>query len=97
MPAIYMPMLQTAEVVAERYGVSRESQDEFALHLQQRTAAAQAAGRFDQEIVALPRVRRLSTRRLGEVSEQPVSLTRMRATGPRRLSTVCPSSSRCWN
>lgn len=50
-PAIYMPMLQTAEIVAKRYGISREAQDEYALQSQQRTAAAQAAGKFDDEIV----------------------------------------------
>lgn len=53
-PHIYMPMLDTAEVVARRYGVSREAQDEYALQSQQRTAAAQAAGRLDDEIVPLP-------------------------------------------
>ncbi|SNT27351.1 acetyl-CoA C-acetyltransferase [Noviherbaspirillum humi] len=52
-PTIYMPMLQTAEIVARRYGISRERQDAYALQSQQRTAAAQAAGRFDQEIVPL--------------------------------------------
>ena len=49
---IYMPMLQTAEVVAKRYNISREAQDEYALQSQQRTAAAQEAGKFDQEIIA---------------------------------------------
>ena len=53
-PHIYMPMLDTAEVVARRYGVSREAQDAYALQSQQRTAAAQAAGRLDDEIVPLP-------------------------------------------
>ena len=52
-PALWMSMLETAEIVAERYGVSRESQDQFALLSQQRTAAAQAAGRFADEIVPL--------------------------------------------
>jgi acetyl-CoA C-acetyltransferase len=52
-PSIYLPMLQTAEIVAERYRISRERQDDFALLSQSRTAAAQAAGRFDTEIVAL--------------------------------------------
>lgn len=52
-PAIYMSMLETAEVVGERYGISREAQDEYALQSQQRTAAAQAAGKFDDEIVPL--------------------------------------------
>ncbi len=48
---IYMPMLQTAEVVALRYGISREQQDAYALQSQQRTAAAQQAGKFDDEII----------------------------------------------
>ena len=52
-PHIYMPMIDTAEVVAERYGVSRERQDEYALKSQERTAAAQAAGKFDDEIVPM--------------------------------------------
>lgn len=51
--AIYMPMIDTAEVVAARYGISRERQDEYALESQRRTAAAQAAGRFDAEIVPM--------------------------------------------
>ena len=50
----YMSMIDTAEVVARRYGISREAQDEFAAQSQARTAAAQAAGRFDAEIVPLP-------------------------------------------
>ena len=52
-PAIYWPMLRTAEMVASRYGISRDMQDAFALSSQQRTAAAQAAGRFDAEIVPI--------------------------------------------
>ncbi|HEX7784430.1 MAG TPA: acetyl-CoA C-acyltransferase [Sphingobium sp.] len=52
-PAIYMPMLDTAQIVADRYGVGREAQDEYALSSQRRTAAAQAAGRFDHEIVPM--------------------------------------------
>ncbi|GAB7004950.1 acetyl-CoA C-acyltransferase [Nocardioides sp. AN3] len=58
-PDLYMPMLHTAEIVAERYGISRERQDEFALQSQQRTAAAQAAGRFDEEIVPLTAVKKV--------------------------------------
>ena len=50
-PALYMPMLETAEVVAKRYGIPRESQDEYAFQSQQRACAAQASGRFQQEIV----------------------------------------------
>jgi len=52
-PEIYMPMLQTAEVVAKRYGIARERQDEFGVQSQQRAAAARAAGRFDREIFAI--------------------------------------------
>ena len=52
-PAIYMPMLQTAENVARRYGIDRERQDRYGVESQQRAAAAQAAGRFDEEIVPI--------------------------------------------
>jgi acetyl-CoA C-acetyltransferase len=52
-PAIYMSMIETADIVAERYQVTRESQDQLALESQKRTAASQAAGRFDAEIVPL--------------------------------------------
>jgi acetyl-CoA C-acetyltransferase len=51
---VLMPMIDTAEVVAERYGVSRETQDEYALQSQQRTAAGQEDGKFDDEIVPMP-------------------------------------------
>ena len=53
-PDLYMPMLQTADAVAKHYRISRETQDEYALQSQQRTAAAQASGKFDAEIVPLP-------------------------------------------
>ncbi len=53
-PAIYWPMIQTADNVAKRYGISREAQDEYAVESQRRTAAAQQARRFDAEIVPLP-------------------------------------------
>ena len=52
-PAAYIPMIETAEIVAERYNISRQAQDEYALQSQQRTAAAQKAGLFDDEIVPL--------------------------------------------
>ncbi|CRK51629.1 3-ketoacyl-CoA thiolase [Rhodococcus sp. RD6.2] len=74
-PSIYMPMLHTAEIVAERYGVSRERQDEMALLSQQRTAAAQEAGRFDAEIVPLTSIMKVVDKATGEVSEQEVTLT----------------------
>ncbi|AXT84379.1 acetyl-CoA C-acyltransferase [Aeromicrobium sp. A1-2] len=74
-PDIYMPMLQTAELVAERYGISRDAQDEFSLLSQQRVAAAQAAGRFDAEIVPLETVKIVTDRTTGETSEERVTLT----------------------
>ena len=52
-PAAYIPMIETAEIVAERYGITRAAQDEYSLQSQQRTAAAQKAGLFDDEIVPL--------------------------------------------
>ena len=73
-PALYMTMIETAEIVAERYHVSREAQDEYALRSQQRTAAAQQAGRFDDEIVSLPSVMLATDRATGETSNKPVTL-----------------------
>ena len=70
----YMPVLDTAEVVAARFGISREQQDEFALQSQQRCAAAQEAGHLDAEIVPLPSVKLVKDRETGEISEQAVTL-----------------------
>jgi len=64
---IYMAMMDTAEVVARRYGISRELQDEYALQSQQRTAAGQAAGKFDDEIVPLPSSMGVMNRESGEI------------------------------
>lgn len=75
-PDLYMGMLETAEIVAERYGVSRDDQDDYALVSQQRTAAAQQAGRFDDEIVPLATVMAVADRETGAVSEKPVTLAR---------------------
>jgi acetyl-CoA C-acetyltransferase len=75
-PEIYMTMLETAEVVARRYYVSRETQDEYALASQQRTAAAQREGRFDAEIVPLPTTKLVQDKATGEAREEPVTLTR---------------------
>ncbi len=58
-PEVWMPMIETADIVAERYGVSRRAQDEFSLESQRRTAAAQQAGRFADEIVPLPTVKKV--------------------------------------
>jgi len=68
-PNIFMPMLQTAEVVAERYNITREQMDEYGLQSQQRTAAAYAAGRFDDELVPVTCKRTVWDKETGEASE----------------------------
>ena len=73
-PEIYMVMLDTAETVANRYNVSREAQDEYALTSQKRTAAAQQAGRFDDEIASFPTVMKTKDRDTGEIGEKEVTL-----------------------
>ena len=73
---IYMPMIQTAEVVANRYGISREAQDAYGLQSQQRTAAAQAAGLFDQEIVPVTVTKAVKNRETGEVTHEQVTLSK---------------------
>jgi acetyl-CoA C-acetyltransferase len=75
-PAAYMPMLTTAEVVAERFGISREAQDEYAYQSQMRTAAAQQAGAFDEEIVPVSASKMLVDRETGETSYEEVTLTK---------------------
>ncbi len=75
-PDLYMPMLQTADLVARKYKVSRERQDEYAFQSQQRTAAAQAAGKFDDEIVALPAWKFIENKETGEVREEYVTLAK---------------------
>src|SRR4029077_21290673 len=67
-PALYMTMIETAVIVADRYKVSREAQDEYALRSQQRTAAAQQAERFDDEITPLPSVMSVTDHNTGEKS-----------------------------
>ncbi len=73
---VYMTMIETAEIVAERYLISRERQDEFALQSHVRTAAAQAAGRFDAEIVPLPSVMKVVDKATQAVSDKAVTLKR---------------------
>lgn len=74
--AAYMPMLQTAETVAKRYGVSREAMDEYSFQSQQRTAAAQVAGRFDAEIVPATTVMSVTDKATGETSSKEVTLSK---------------------
>ena len=73
-PDMWIPMIDTADIVAERYSVTRESQDEFALSSQMRTAAAQQAGRFDDEIVPLTTIKKVKNRETGEITEEEVTL-----------------------
>jgi acetyl-CoA C-acetyltransferase len=73
---IYMPMIQTAEVVGDRYTVSRERQDAYALRSQQRTAAAQAEGRFDDEIIPVTTRMKVTDKATGETSIQEITITK---------------------
>ncbi len=75
-PTAYMPMLLTAENVARKFGISREVQDAYALVSQQRTAAAQAGGRLDAEIVPIATTMRVENRETGEVSFRDVRLSK---------------------
>ena len=70
----YMPMLQTAETVAKRYGVRRDEQDEYALQSQQRTAAAQQAGRFDEELAPMASTKVVANKETREISQEEVLL-----------------------
>ena len=72
----YMPMLLTAENVIRKFNISREVQDEYALQSQMRTAAAQEAGRFDDEIVPIDATRLIKDRESGEISYQETTLSR---------------------
>ncbi len=74
MPGLYYSMLETAEVVAERYGVSRDAQDEFAFNSQMKTAAAQEAGRFDDEIVPMTATMKFQNKETGEILDREVTL-----------------------
>lgn len=75
-PAVYMEMIDTADIVAARYAVSREAQDEFAAESQRRVAEAQAAGRFDAEIVPMAARMAVKDKATGEVTMQDVMVAR---------------------
>ncbi|MBU4137802.1 MAG: acetyl-CoA C-acyltransferase [Alphaproteobacteria bacterium] len=75
-PHIYMSMLETAEVVARRYNISRDAQDEYALQSQQRTAQAQAEGRLDAEIVPMTTTMLVVDKATGETSRKEVTLSK---------------------
>lgn len=75
-PELWMPMNETAAVVAKRYRISREVQDEYALVSQQRTAAAQAAGKFKDEIVPLATIMEVTDKQTGAKSLKEITLDR---------------------
>jgi acetyl-CoA C-acetyltransferase len=95
---VYMPMLQTAEVVAARYGIGRDAQDDYGLRSQQRTAAAQAAGKFDDEIVPVTATMNVVNKETKEVTQKEVTLTKDEGNradttieGLKALNTVLPN------
>lgn len=75
-PALWMPMIDTADIVAKRYGVSRERLDAYALRSQQRTAKAQADGLYDEEIVPMDVTMVVKDKATGEVSKVKTSVTK---------------------
>jgi len=85
-PDVHMPMLQTAEIVAYRYGITREACDAYALQSQQRTAAAQVAGAFDAEIMAITAEKSIKDKKTGEARLESVTLTADE--GPRAGTTL---------
>ncbi len=94
---VYMPMLQTAEVVAKRYNISRDAMDEYGFQSQQRTAAAQAAGLFDQEIIPVTATMNIVNKETKEVTTKEVTLTKDEGNRPettleglKALQTVIP-------
>ena len=85
---IYMPMLQTAEVVAARYGVSRDAMDEYGFESQERTAAAYAAGRYDAELVPVTCDRIVYNKETGEQSTAEGTVTADEGVRPSTLEGV---------
>ena len=75
-PTMYMPMIETAEIVAERYGISRDAQDEYSYQSQMRTAQAQANGLFDDEIVPLTTIKKVFNKETKEETLEEVTLTK---------------------
>ncbi|MDB9805240.1 acetyl-CoA C-acyltransferase [Porticoccaceae bacterium] len=84
-PKAYISMIETAEIVAERYGISRDAQDQYSFESQRRTAEAQEAGRFDNEIVPMTTIKKLVDRETKEVTEQEVTLSRDEGNRPGTL------------
>ncbi len=83
---VYMPMLDTAETVAKRYGISRERQDEYSLESQRRTAAAQQGGKFNDELAAITTRMGVADKATGEVTMKDITLSKDE--GPRPETTA---------
>jgi acetyl-CoA acetyltransferase family protein len=81
-PEIYLPMIDTAEIVAERYGISRAAQDEFALESQRRTAAGQREGRFEAEIAPITVTKEVADKATGTVRQESVTIARDESNRP---------------
>jgi acetyl-CoA acetyltransferase family protein len=75
LPELYLPMIATADIVAQRYGISREDQDAFALRSQQLTAAAQREGRFDAEIIAVRATMQITDKATGATRQEEVTVS----------------------
>ena len=93
-PAIYMSMLESAEMVSRRYKIDRAQQDAFGLRSQQRTAHAQQAGLFADEIVPVSTTMLVVNKETGQTSEQPVTLTRDEGSRPQTKLEDLQTSSR---
>jgi len=81
-PNAYIQMIDTAEIVAKKYGISREAMDEYAAESQTRTHAAQEAGKFDDEIVPLTTTMKIQNKETGEISEMDVTLDKDQGNRP---------------
>ena len=90
----YMPMIETADHVAEKYNVTRESQDEYSLQSQQRTAAAQEADLYKDEIISTTTTKLVKDKESGEISEQEATLEKDEGNRPETniegLSSLVP-------
>jgi acetyl-CoA C-acetyltransferase len=73
-PQVFMAMIETAEIVADRYNISRDAQDEYSLQSQQRTAQAQSEGRFDAEIAPMTTMMKVTSKETGETSEREITV-----------------------
>ena len=93
-PELWLSMIETADIVAARYGIARQAQDDYALTSQKRTAAAQQAGRFDDEIVPLTTVKEVTDKETGETRDEEVTLAEDEGnrpdTNPEGLAALAP-------